>query len=47
MEDIEPVEGEFNFSELEKVISGAKAHGLRLIILWFGFFKNGMSGKAC
>jgi beta-galactosidase GanA len=44
-EDIEPVEGDFNFSELEKIIAGAKAHGLRLILLWFGSFKNGMSAS--
>lgn len=41
-EDIEPHEGEFDFSELERVIEGARAHGLRLILLWFGSFKNGM-----
>jgi len=40
-EDIEPREGEFNFSELEAVIAGAKAHDLRLILLWFGSYKNG------
>jgi len=40
-EDIEPREGEFNFSELEAIIAGAKAHGLRLILLWFGSYKNG------
>ncbi|KAL5346366.1 hypothetical protein ACLOAV_008636 [Pseudogymnoascus australis] len=42
-EDIEPQEGKFDFSELEAVILGAKAHGLRLVILWFGSFKNGIS----
>ncbi|KFZ11679.1 hypothetical protein V502_07462 [Pseudogymnoascus sp. VKM F-4520 (FW-2644)] len=42
-EDIEPREGEFDFSELEAVILGAKAHGLRLVLLWFGSFKNGIS----
>lgn len=41
-EDIEPQEGKFDFSELEAVILGAKVHGLRLVILWFGSFKNGM-----
>lgn len=41
-EDIEPREGEFDFSELEAVILGAKAHGLRLVLLWFGSFKNGI-----
>jgi GH35 family endo-1,4-beta-xylanase len=40
-EDIEPKESEFDFSELDKVIKGARAHGLRLVLLWFGSFKNG------
>lgn len=42
-EDIEPEEGQFHFSDLEKVMAGAHAHGLRLILLWFGSFKNGTS----
>jgi beta-galactosidase GanA len=41
-EDIEPVEDEFNFTELDKVILGARKHGLHLVLLWFGSFKNGM-----
>lgn len=42
-EDIEPVEDQFNFSELDQVVLGARKHGLRLVLLWFGSFKNGMS----
>ncbi|KAL4786290.1 glycoside hydrolase superfamily [Aspergillus varians] len=42
-ESIEPVEGQFSFEELDKVILGAREHGLRLILLWFGSFKNGIS----
>jgi hypothetical protein len=45
-EDIEPKEGEFGFSELDKVIKGARAHGLRLVLLWFGSFKNGKGRHA-
>lgn len=41
-EDIEPVEGQFNFTVLDKVILGARKHGLHLVLLWFGSFKNGM-----
>lgn len=41
-EDIEPEEGKFDFSNLEEVIEDARGHGLRLILLWFGSFKNGM-----
>ncbi|KAJ3454863.1 hypothetical protein MRS44_013463 [Fusarium solani] len=33
-EDIEPEEGAFNFSELDQIIAGARAYGLRLVILW-------------
>jgi beta-galactosidase GanA len=40
-EDIEPEEGKFDFNEIEAVIASAKAYGLRLILLWFGSFKNG------
>jgi beta-galactosidase GanA len=42
-EDIEPVEGKFDFSELDQVIEGARGQGLRLVLLWFGSFKNGRS----
>jgi beta-galactosidase GanA len=42
-EMIEPEEGRFDFEELDKVILGARKHGLHLILLWFGAFKNGMS----
>lgn len=40
-EMIEPVEGQFDFAELDKVILGARKHGLHLVLLWFGSFKNG------
>jgi beta-galactosidase GanA len=40
-EMIELEEGKFNFTELDGVIEGARKHGLRLILLWFGSFKNG------
>ncbi|KAI7283635.1 glycoside hydrolase [Hortaea werneckii] len=42
-EQIEPVEGEYNFQELDRVITAAREHGLRLVVLWFGSFKNGLS----
>jgi beta-galactosidase GanA len=41
-EMIEPVQGHFDFEELDKVILGARSHGLHLVLLWFGSFKNGM-----
>ena len=40
-EQIEPVEGHFNFAELNQVIVDARNHGLHLVLLWFGSFKNG------
>ncbi|OCF72826.1 hypothetical protein I204_06055 [Kwoniella mangroviensis CBS 8886] len=42
-EDIEPEEGKFDFEELDKLIAGARKHELKLVILWFGAWKNGMS----
>lgn len=40
-EMIEPVEGEFDFTELDRVILDARSYHLRLVLLWFGSFKNG------
>jgi len=40
---IEPVEGKFDFSVLDGVIQGARAEHLRLVLLWFGTWKNGLS----
>ena len=45
-EMIEPVEGKFDFSELDKVILGARREGLHLVLLWFGSFKNALSTYA-
>ena len=45
-EMIEPVEGQFNFTELDKVIMGAREFGMHLVLLWFGSFKNAMSNYA-
>ncbi|KAI4725745.1 beta-galactosidase [Aureobasidium sp. EXF-10728] len=42
-EMIEPEEGRFDFSELDKVILGARKHDMHLVILWFASFKNAMS----
>jgi hypothetical protein len=41
-EMIEPEEGVFDFAELDKVICDAGKFGLKLVLLWFGSFKNGM-----
>jgi beta-galactosidase GanA len=43
---IEPVEGKFDFATLDWLIADARAHGLRLGLLWFGAWKNSMSSYA-
>ncbi len=40
-EQIEPVEGTFDFTIVDDLIAGAREHGLKLILLWFGTWKNG------
>lgn len=40
-EQIEPEEGRFDFSVVDQIIEGARAHDLRLVLLWFGTWKNG------
>lgn len=42
-EQIEPREGEFDLSNLEAVILAAREHKIKLILLWFGSFKNALS----
>jgi hypothetical protein len=40
---IEPDEGVFDFALVDGLIHMARRHQLRLILLWFGSWKNGMS----
>ncbi|KAJ4131974.1 hypothetical protein NW765_013786 [Fusarium oxysporum] len=42
-EQIEPIEGEFDFAELDKVILDARGQGIHLVLLWFGAYKNALS----
>ncbi len=42
-EMIEPSEGQYDFSQLDKVILGARQHDMHLVLLWFGSFKNALS----
>ncbi|KAK2043709.1 glycoside hydrolase [Colletotrichum somersetense] len=45
-EAIEPAEGQFDFSELDSVLAGAREHDMHLVLLWFGTYKNGLSTYA-
>lgn len=43
---IEPSEGEFDFKLYDELIEEARNHELKLILLWFGSWKNSMSSHA-
>lgn len=40
---IEPSEGKFDFTLVDGLLADARAHDLRLVLLWFGSWKNSMS----
>jgi hypothetical protein len=40
-EQIEPEEGKFDFSSVDNLLASASRHGIKLILLWFGTWKNG------
>lgn len=46
-EAIEPEEGVFNFTDLDAILTDAKTHNLRVVIVWFGSFKNGKNTPPC
>ena len=39
-EQVEPVEGRFDFAFVDTLLGEARAHGKRLVLLWFGTWKN-------
>ncbi len=41
-EQIEPAEGQFDLSAVDTLLGAARDCGLRLVILWFATWKNGM-----
>lgn len=43
---IEPIEGEFDFELYDRLIKEARKHDLKLVLLWFGSWKNSMSSHA-
>jgi hypothetical protein len=42
-ETLEPQEGQFDFAFVDRQIQDAQTYNLRLIFLWFGSWKNGVS----
>lgn len=40
---VEPTEGKFDWSSVDALLRDARAHDLKLVILWFGAWKNSMS----
>jgi len=40
---LEPQEGKFDFTLVDSMMAGARKQGLKLILLWFGSWKNSMS----
>jgi beta-galactosidase GanA len=43
---IEPEEGKFDFALVDGLIADARAQNLKIVILWFGSWKNSMSSYA-
>ncbi|CAN7675126.1 DUF5597 domain-containing protein [Duganella sp. LjRoot269] len=42
-DQIEPVEGRFDFTVLDGMLKQARAHQMHVVLLWFGAWKNSMS----
>jgi len=40
---IEPVEGHFDFSSVDGLLTDARKHKMHVVLLWFGSWKNSMS----
>ena len=45
-ETLEPTEGAFSFAQVDMLLAQARAHHHRLVLLWFGTWKNGSPGYA-
>ncbi|MBC8052756.1 MAG: DUF5597 domain-containing protein [Sphingobacteriaceae bacterium] len=43
---IEPQEGKFDFSLVDGILKGARDNNMRVVLLWFGSWKNGLSHYA-
>ncbi len=42
-EQTEPVEGQFDFSVVDNLLEDARAYDMKLALLWFGSWKNGIT----
>jgi beta-galactosidase GanA len=40
-DQVEPEPGRFDFAGVDALLAGAARHGLKLVLLWFGTWKNG------
>ncbi len=40
-EQFEPVEGTFDYTQLDELVKEGREHNVRLVLLWFGTWKNG------
>jgi hypothetical protein len=40
-DQVEPQEGVFDFLSVDALLASARRHGLKLVLLWFGTWKNG------
>jgi beta-galactosidase GanA len=40
-EQLEPVQGKFDYTAVDALLAGARVHKVRLVLLWFGTWKNG------
>ena len=40
-EQLEPVQGKFDFTVVDALLAGARQHKVHLVLLWFGTWKNG------
>ncbi len=45
-EQLEPEEGQYDFAIVDGLIAEARKYDLKLVFLWFGSWKNGVSGYA-
>jgi beta-galactosidase GanA len=45
-DQVEPDEGRFDFRVVDDLLHGARSAGVRLVLIWFGAFKNALSTYA-